>query len=147
VRSRCALVAIALVVTVTACVPTARGRGAYEAKAAATAEKMLSAVRTGELLATLAGRDRILPPYGAAAATGTEDEATAIQGTFDAIQPPDTASDRLRSELDELLNDATAAVETLRIAARRADFDAMAATRHDLHEVGDALERFETAHE
>jgi hypothetical protein len=136
-----------LVVVVASCVPTTRDASTYEAKAKATAEKMLSSVRTAELLAVLAGRDRLLPPYAAAAAGGTEDEATAIQGTFDSIQPPGVASDQLRTTLDDVLTKAVSDVSSLRIAARRADFAAMARTRPDLDHDGRRLEAFIEAHQ
>jgi hypothetical protein len=138
---------IAVVCVAASCVPTTRDERTFQAKATVTAEKMLSAVRSAELLALLAERDRLLPPYAATAAAGTEEEATAVQGTFDAIQPPDAHSDRLRDALDGLLTTAVSAVSTLRIAARRADFAAMAGTHRGLHVIGSKLEAFAKAHQ
>jgi hypothetical protein len=132
--------------TITACVPTARGASVYQAKAAQTAEKMASAVATGELLATLAGDGKLLGPYASTAAADAEKEAEAIRSTFDGIQPPDQTSQDLGESLDQLLEPATSTLSEMRIVARQGRVRALAGFRDDLAQLTDELLKFHDQH-
>jgi len=137
---------LAPVLVLTACVGPARSFGSYDGKAGATAGDMRSVVETARAAVGLAATRRGFAPYLSEVIHYAEDDASAIQGAFDSIQPPDSASDRLRSELDELLSQALSTISELRIAVRRADFEAMPKIGAPLAGLADRLERFADAH-
>src|SRR5436190_12018500 len=89
------------------CTTNSPGTMGYESRAATTAERMISPVATGQLLAQLGGRGNLLGPFAKTATTATLDEADNIQSGFDQVQPPDHRSSRIRNDLDPLLQRAT----------------------------------------
>jgi hypothetical protein len=135
-----------LVVVLTACVGPARSGDSFEGKAGATATSMRSAVESARLTIGLASGRMAFAPYLSEAAHYAEDDATSIQGAFDSIQPPDAASDRLRSQLDGLLSGAVSALSDLRIAARRGDVGAMTVVGPRLQRLSRQLDAFASAH-
>jgi hypothetical protein len=97
----------------------ARDFAAYERKALGTAEAALSSVETVLLAAdtvTLHGR---LGGFPIVLVSGQEDALADVQGTFGSIQPPDPASEELRSRLDLILSDALGHVTDVRISLRQ----------------------------
>ena len=81
-----------------------------------------SAAETALLAVDAARGGKASCRYLAQVLAEAEEDATAAQGTFDAIQPPGRRVDRLRSHLDELLTEATATLTELqRPAAFLAD--------------------------
>ena len=120
----------------------ARTFDSYRHKAKHTAETALSAVETGRLGAQTARRDDAFAPYLAVLVSNAEDEASNAQTTFDSVQPPNDASDKLRDRLDPLLTRAVDALSQARIAARRADFDELAAQGPPLSRSARELNRF-----
>jgi hypothetical protein len=126
-----------------ACVGPARTSADYEKKAANSAEDALSAVQTGRLGARVGTDGRALSPYLSVLLAGAEDQASAIQSTFDSIQPPDARSDDLRDELDGLLTQAVSALGELRIAARRGDDRALAEKAEPLRDLARQLADFQ----
>lgn len=124
----------------------ARTEEDYELKAADTAETVLSAVRTAELAADVAVRGRAFPPYVSVLLGDAESEADGAVSTFEKIQPSSSRSDRLRAQLTELTNEATDALSTLRITARRADLDALGPRSRDLEGLADRLDAFANEH-
>jgi hypothetical protein len=75
-----------------------------------------------------------------------EEGPGAAQGTFDGIQPPDRRADELRDQLDELLGQATDALASLRIAARRGELATLPELAAPLPEVAAKLHAFAEAH-
>ena len=126
----------------------ARTADDYELKAKDTAETVLSAVGTAELVVDVATRDRAFPPYVSVSLSEAESEAEAALSTFESIQPPGTgtSSDRLRDDLTELAGDAVDVLADSRIAARRVDDDALAATAGPLDDAHAELEAFIEEH-
>jgi hypothetical protein len=140
-------VGIALLVT-TACVSVtapARNAGAYRSHARNVIEATTSSLKTASLTVDAAGRDRTFPPFVAVSLSEAETAVSGAQGSFESIQPPGASSDRLRAKLTPLLDDATAALADARIAARRNDADALAATAEPLEQATRRLEAFEEA--
>jgi hypothetical protein len=118
----------------------------YRRKAVTTAESALSAVESARLVADAASDGNAFGPYTAAVIDESEGAATAVQGTFDSIQPPDADADDLRDELDELLSSASDHLADLRIEARRNELDTLADVAAPLADDASALRDFIEAH-
>lgn len=145
------LIVVAFALTSASCVShpvgPARTFGKYEGKAVTSAEGVLSAVQTARLFAKTAARGNAFGPFLANMGSESEDAASAVQGTFDSIQPPNAKSDRLRSELDELIAGAVSHLAELRIAMRRGKgADALRIAR-PLNADAAKLERFIDEHQ
>ena len=128
------------------CVGPARSYGAYEGKAGATADQMVSAVETARLAALVATRHDGFAPYLSVTIAEAEQDADSIQGAFDSIQPPDHRSDALRDQLDRLLSQATDTISSMRIAGRRSDFAEVERLAESLTPLSDRLDAFAQAH-
>jgi hypothetical protein len=147
VRSvRLARLVICLALPLAACVAPARSPEAYEGKAGASAQSMHSTVQTARLAVTLAASGKATAPYLSEMLHYAEDDATFIEGSFRSIQPPDAASDRLRSELGADLSTAVDTIERLRIAARRGNVSALPDIAAPLAWVAASLETFASQH-
>lgn len=142
-----AVVAVALAVGCVQPVGPARTADDYERKAKDTAETVLSSVRTAALAVDVAVRDRAFPQYVSVVLSDAEDEAGGAVTTFGSVQPPGASSDRLRAELNDLLATAEDALSGARIAARRADDQALAAQAEPLDEIAGKLDGFIAEHE
>ena len=129
-----------------ACVGPALWYDAYEGKAGGTAAQMQSTVETARFVALAAGRGKALSAYVGVALTDAEQDASAIQGAFDSIQPPNPNADRLRDELDPLLSKAASVISEMRIAARRDRLPDLQRMAQPLQALSDQLERFAKAH-
>ncbi len=129
-----------------ACVGPARWPSAYEGKAGATADQMVSAVETGRLASEIAAAKKGLAPYLSVTIADAEQAATSIQGAFDSIQPPDRHSDALRDQLDALLAQAVSGLSDMRIAARRGEFAAVERVGRSLRSVSEKLDGFAQQH-
>jgi hypothetical protein len=68
-----------------------------------------------------------------------EKDALAVQSTFDSVQPPDAAADRLRSTVDDLLGSATTGLTEMRIVSRRGELDKLPALADRLRSTLDEL--------
>src|SRR5205823_12040584 len=91
-------------------------------------------------------RDRAFNNYLSVLIGEAEEGATSVQSTFDAIQPPDAASDNLRDQLDELLQQAVSLLGEVRIAVRREDRQGMLDQAEPLKKLSDDLDLFVEAH-
>ena len=100
--------------------------GTYQNKAVATAESALSSVETVRLASEAGSAGNAFGPYLSVLISDQEDALADVQSGFASIQPPDTRSDRLRTELDDLLGTALDHVADVRIAARRSQIDELA---------------------
>ncbi len=138
-------VLVCLAAATAACVAPARSYGAYEGKAVETADAVLSAVQTARQATAIGADDNGFAAYLAITASDAEDAARSAQGAFDSIQPPDARSDRLRAELDRLIERAVELVSRVRIQARRAAL-ARVSLAGPLREVAADLERFVREH-
>ena len=136
--------------TLLACVPHAIGPartfGTYHNKAVATAESALSSVETVRLASEAGSAGNAFAPYLSVLISDQEDALADVQSGFASIQPPDTRSDRLRTELDDLLGTALDHVADVRIAARRSHIDELAVIGRPLVADAAALGAFVAEH-
>jgi hypothetical protein len=124
----------------------ARSFDKFEGKATTTAQSALSRVQTVRLAADAGGDGGAFGPYLSVLISEQEDALSGLQGTFGSIQPPDEASDALRTELNGLLGDALDHVATVRIATRRGQLDRLPAVAAPLANDARGLERFVAEH-
>jgi hypothetical protein len=136
---------IALLAT-TACVGPSRTRHDYDLKAANTAEAVASAVGTAQVAVKAADAGRIPATYLSDVINDAADDASAVQATFDSVQPPGAASDQVRDELDQLVGAAVTTLVDLRTAVRRGEINQLAAIATPLAGIHDRLDAFEQAH-
>jgi hypothetical protein len=144
-RGRVALAASALVACA-GCILPARSFGAYEEKAAATAETVASAVQNANLAVSLADKRDAFTPYITTLLQESEDDASSAQSTFESIQPPDDASIELADALGTILDGAVDTLGELRVAARRGRFDELPGARPALADAATRLDAFLKAH-
>jgi hypothetical protein len=114
-----ALAAVSLAGCVSHPVGPARTFDSYEDKAATTAEAALSAVSTTMLAARTGTDGGAWGPYLSVLISEQEDEISGVESTFASVQPPDSRSDALRRQLDDILGPAVAHVTDVRITVRR----------------------------
>ena len=138
---------VVLILLVAGCTGPVRSYGVYASKAAYTAKQVASSVATAELAARAVRQDRIFGRTAAQTLAESAADAGSSQGTFDAIQPPDHRSDRLRSQLDDLLQQAVGILEDLRTAARRGDVAAVERFAVPLPKLAGQLQDFAEAHQ
>jgi hypothetical protein len=143
---KCRVGVLLLVVLVSGCTGPVRSFGVYESKGGKTAGAVVSAIETARLAVTAAARDRAYGRYLGQVLAEAEEDATAAQGTFDAIQPPDRRADRLRAELDDLLTPTLSSLADLRIAARRGDLVDLPRLAAPLVGLSKRLDDFARAH-
>jgi hypothetical protein len=139
-------VALAVLAGCTQIVGPTRTAQDYELKASATADAVLSAVRTAEIAVDAATRGRSFGSTTAVTLADAESDASGAASTFASLQPPGPASDEVRDELTAITDEATAALEALRIAARRGDLDAAADQADSLPRIARRLEDFSEQH-
>lgn len=108
-----------------ACVGPARTPSAFRLKVRGSAKAAASAVATSEFLADLVRHGRVFAPYASVVLDSADRDISAVQSTFESIQPPDDASDQLRSDFSQVLTNASDAVSSMRIASRRRDWPAL----------------------
>lgn len=116
------LVALATVVT-TGCVgPTLRVRD-YRIHAAVALENVQSVADAAHLATEQAAAGRATQDLLAVIARQAEDTASHAASTFDTRQPPGPRADEIRADVLPILEDTTAVLTDLRIAAYRGDID------------------------
>jgi hypothetical protein len=142
-----ALAALALVGCVSHPVGPARTYGAYEDKAATTAEAALSAVSTTMLAAETGTDGKAWGTYLSVLISAQEDEIAGVQDTFASVQPPDARSDALRQQLVDILDPAVAHVTDVRITVRRGRLDDLAEVAEPLAEDQTRLRAFLADHQ
>jgi hypothetical protein len=130
-----------------ACVAPARTPRPYEADAVTTAEETRSAVQTALVASQSAGNGNAPSNYLSALLGDTEDTAAAVQSSFDSEQPPTPGADRLRNQLDSMLQDAAAVLVALRIHARRGEIARLPHIAAPLERVSKDLDHFIAAHQ
>jgi NTP pyrophosphatase (non-canonical NTP hydrolase) len=147
-RRLCCLVAL---VAIGGCVShpvgPARTFGKYESKARTSARAALSATETARLAAQAGSNDRAFGPYLSVLISEAEEAASAVEGTFASIQPPDERADRMRQELGDLLSSVVDHLADLRIAVRRGELRRLEAEAEPLRADADDLRRFIEEHE
>jgi hypothetical protein len=141
-RVAAGLLALVVVAGCTRIVGPTRTAEDYELKASATADSVLSAVRTAEIAVDAATRGKSFGTTTAVTLADAESAATGAASTFASLQPPGAASDEVRDELTAITDDAIAALEALRITARRGDLDGLGDEAAPLADIARRLEEF-----
>jgi hypothetical protein len=129
------------------CTTNSPGHAGYESRASTTAERMVSPVQTGELLAQLGHRGNLFGAYAKTATTGALDEADVIESGWNQVQPPNRRSQRIGNQLDELLTRSVDELVNLRVAARKGDLEALGRYERPLHHLAARLQRCESEHQ
>src|SRR5437763_4264976 len=93
---RTALFTVVLVGVFSACAPTARTAGPYEAKAVRASESVHSALASDLLVVEAVRRHHPTAPYVSVATSQAEDDGSSASSSFRSIQPPDRRSEHLR---------------------------------------------------
>jgi hypothetical protein len=143
-RIRSALQAIAFVTLATACVAPTRTETAYQAKAADTAEAVVSAARTVLLIGRVAAADRSFGTSVAVTVADAETDAASARDAFASIQPPAPSSDVIRQDLLADVQRAVDVIELVRIAARRDQLGRLPTIAAPLESIAGRLDRFAT---
>lgn len=142
-RRAIAVVALALsAFDLTGCVGPARTPSSYRLKARGSAKAALSAVATANLAARLVRDKGAFSTYVSVVLDSSERDVTSTQSTFASIQPPDRASDVLRSQLGGVLSDAADSISAMRIAARRHEWNDLLAAAQELPQLTAELQRY-----
>lgn len=136
------MVAALLLAGASGCVGPSRSTADYREKAANAAEAMTSAVSTARLVVQQRADGQAPGSYTALVLSESESDARSITTSFEAVQPPDAAADRIRVDLAPVLSSATDLLTDVRIAARRDDADALARAGPALAGVIDSLRPF-----
>jgi hypothetical protein len=137
----------ALLVGLAGCVAPARSTGAYEAKAARTAQDAASQVETALLAVSTADAGRLTGPSLDPLLSEAETAFGSVQNTFSSVQPPDSpAADQWRQTLGEVLSAGSDGLAQLRISSRRGAWPQVRAAAQALRPVADQLERFSAEH-
>ena len=129
-----------------ACILPARSFGAFEEKAAATAEAVVSAVQNANLAIALAEQRKAFSPYITTLLDESEDDASSARSTFGSIQPPDDRSIALAETLDAIVEPAVDTLSELRVAARRGRLHELPRARSALAVAAAKLDGFLTTH-
>ncbi len=112
---------LAAAVVCAGCAGPSDSAGDYRGMARHTAKDLAGVIAS----ARLAGRQfldgRLPETYADYVISRAESNASSIQTTFDSRQPPDQASDDLRSKVDDPLQAATGDLTDLRVALRDGD--------------------------
>jgi hypothetical protein len=139
-----------LLVAASRCVPhpvgPARTYDAYVGKARTTAKGVASDVATVALVAHEGADGRALGTYVASVASDAEAAIGARQDTFASVQPPSEDAGDVGDELDAMLDRAAGDVRDTRVAARRGDGDALAASVPRLEADRRELDEFQARH-
>lgn len=99
----------------------------YRDKVAQTAKAMTGIIISAQHAARLDLDGKMLHTVTDTVVSDAEEDADSVQTTIESRQPPDDASDQLRQQVEEPLQQATSLLTDLRIAVRDDDHDAQRA--------------------
>ncbi|MDX6255725.1 MAG: hypothetical protein QOJ11_2059 [Frankiales bacterium] len=123
------------------CASSSRTDDDYRHKVANTAETLNGVLGTVEL--ALKVTTRAPAPFLSVTFAEADDDASATASNFDAIQPPSAAADRLREQLDQVMQGTVSMLDDLRIAARRNRMAELADLAKPLRSLQDKLDKLE----
>jgi len=118
----------------------------YERKAAHTADEAASVLQVATLTVEAAERQRAPRPYLNVLLTDAETTLGDIHDTFDSVQPPEPAADRLRAEVGDALTEAGEVLAALRIAVRRGHLAELPQVAEPLTQIHQELVAFTEEH-
>lgn len=103
------------------CASPSRTDADYRSKAANTAETTRGVIASVQVALQALDRKGVPAPFLSVTLNEAEDDAASAAATFDSIQPPSSAADSIRDELDAILTDTGNTLSDLRIAVRRGE--------------------------
>ena len=136
-----AVAGVVIALLAAGCVSPSRTDRDYELKAGNTAKAVASSVATAMLGAKAAGQHKATGNYLSVLLGAAEKDASAVQGTFDSVQPPSKEADKLRKRVDDLLAAALDGLSQLRVTVRRSQLDLLPALAGELKPTLDGLEQ------
>jgi hypothetical protein len=143
---RAVALAVAVALLLAGCASPSFSHRDYERKAAHTAAEAASVVGSALLTVRAATGDKAPRPYLDVLFTDAESTLGDIQATFEGVQPPEPASDELRTEVGDLLTEAGEVLATLRIEVRRGHLAALGTTAEPLGQLHTKLDAFAEEH-
>jgi hypothetical protein len=123
---------LALTVALTSCVSPAINADGYRGKVGHSAQKMAGIIGSAQLAAQLDLEGKLLDRFADQTISDAEQDAQSVLTSLDSVQPPDQTSITLRSQADQVLQDAASELSDLRIAQRRGDTAGMRQTLAEL---------------
>jgi hypothetical protein len=132
-----------LVVATAGCVSPARSEPSYRGKATSAVQAAASAVATGLLVVQQDRQKKVLGTYADEVVSAAETSIGSISASFGSVQPPDQQSDAVRDSVTDVISTAQNALGHARIAVRRSDRPALAASEAELRSVAKALDQAE----
>jgi hypothetical protein len=118
------------------CVSPAINADGYRGKVGHSAQRMVGIIGSARLAAVLDLQGKVLDTVADETISDAEQDAQSVITSLDSVQPPDRASITLRTQADQVLQDASSQLSDLRIAQRRGD---QASMRHTLGELATTL--------
>ena len=133
------LVAAALAL-VAGCAGPSRTDDDFRHKAANTAEAIQGVIGSVQIAVDAATDGKVPGPYLSVTLAEADDDASDVTDLFDSVQPPSEAADKVRSDLDSVLQDVVTTLDDLRIAVRRGDIGQLAEIAKPLDSLNDKLQ-------
>ena len=138
--------ALTVVLAIAGCAGPTLSEDVYEGKAAASAESLKSDVESVRVIVETAGQDRAFVHFADVMVTDVESDLSGIDSAFMSRQPPTEASDALREQVATMLQEASDAIQDVRIALRRGDVAAARKAAEPLPRLSERLQAFAEAH-
>lgn len=123
---------VGLTLVLGGCVSPAINADGYRGKVSQSAKKMVGLINSARLAVRLDLDGRMLHTVTDNVVTDAETDANSVLTSLDSVQPPDRGSIQLRSDADDVLQQAASQLADLRIAVRRRDQADMRSTADDL---------------
>lgn len=143
--ARRALAAVLVAAACAGCAGTTSTDDDYRLKVQNTATDLTAVAGSAQLTARQYLDGKLPQAYADYVLSRAEQDGSSIQNTFDTRQPPDDASDRLRNQLDQSLQQVTGDLTDLRVALRADDHASMKSALADLAKALDQLGKYQGA--
>ncbi|MBM7790353.1 hypothetical protein [Tenggerimyces flavus] len=114
--------------------------------ASASAKTLRSDVESVRMIVETVSRDQAFLPFANVFVTDVEADLGGVDAAFMSRQPPTEESDKLRHQVGTMLQQATDAIEDVRIAIRRGDLAAIENAAEPLPKLSEQLDAFAKAH-
>jgi hypothetical protein len=136
-------VVVAVAALLAGCVSPARDDPSYRGKATSALQAAASDVATGLLVVQQDRQKKVLTTYADETVSASETSIGSISQSFGSVQPPDQGSDGIRDAVTGVISKAQDALSHARIAVRRSNPKALAASEAELRDVAKALDTAE----
>jgi hypothetical protein len=112
---------LVLIVALSSCVSPAINAEGYRGKVNQSAQKMAGIIGSAQLAAELDLQGKLLDTVADQTISDAEQDSQSVSTSLGSVQPPDQTSIALRTQADQVLQDASSQLSDLRIAQRRGD--------------------------